>query len=981
MNIPAFCFPCSWCRRFGLGVILLASVTTVWAQSTGTVSGRISSAVTGANLEGAEVTVGNRPPVLTGRDGSYAVSGVATGPQDVKVYYTGLDVGTARVDVRAGQTTDASLALRSDVMQLDAITVSADREGEAASITRQRTAANVMNVVSTDAFGTVADGNIGNMMVRLPGVSGEWENGEVTGIKIRGTPPEFSAMNIDGVRSTGAHAGFNTQGDRGAQSDQIPAEFVKEVQVTKAPTPDMPADSIGGSTNLVTKSALDFAENVFTYRVGANYNTHRDDLKNFTPNAALTWLTRLGSQRRLGMALSLSYSDTEAPRDRVQTARAEADGRATQARTLTNVNQRIRGGAGLKFDYRIADRTEVSLKFQHHYYFFDSNRLVYAASDSATRRVADYNVVSRAQIQAGVVPRTTTNQTASVAPGYTDSFTEMLNVNWSFDGDNNERTGRQYYVDARGVTKLGADQEVRYQASFAPSTYKANLRTFLMTLPANSGVGMSVDTRDNRSRPIFRQTYGPSILFGQANFAPYRGQLQQQPETGEEEVLNAKLDYTKRFKESRLDAELKTGAVWRQQYRNLRVGRPNWDFTGPDGIVGSGDDNLAQFISSKPAYTVFNSSGTWPQLPAVDFPLAWDTFNSRPELFRPMGTSVSAPPNFSEITEDVYAAYVQGRGQIGKLNVLGGVRFEKTELDAIGRYSDPRRPNVERTTRTGSYDDYFPSLHFRYELTRQLLARASYSTGAARPNMTDLYPTTTVSYNATTGLGSVTQANTSLKAQTSENYDLALEYYFEPAGLLSVGFFRKDIKDFLAATSDEIDAGPNNGFGGDFAGFTLNTTSNQGTAKIEGWEINYNQRLTMLPKPFNGLGVFGNYTYLQTSGRYENGASELAGFVPRAANAGLSFRWRKLEARFAWRYTGQYLRAYNANVNAQNRIRPNEIIDLNFVYRLTPKIGLYFDVINLKSKWPQNYTGLDRGRITFADDYGTRYNMGFSGRF
>ena len=621
------------------------------------------------------------------------------------------------------------------------------------------------------------------------------------------------------------------------------------------------------------------------------------------------------------------------------------------------------------------------LKFQHNYYFFDSNRLVYAASDSATRRVADYSVVSRAQIQAGVVPRTTANLTASVAPGYTDSFTEMLNVNWSFDGDNNERTGRQYYVDAGGVTKLGGDSEIRYQASYAPSTYKSNLRTFLVTLPANAGVGMSIDTTANRSRPIFRQTYGPSILFGQTNFAPYRAQMQQQPETGEEEVANVKGDYIKRFGDSRVTTEFKSGAVYRQQHRNLVVGRPNWNYTGADGIAGNADDDLPSLIRGEPAYTVFNSSGVWPLLPAVDFPKAWNLFNTRPEVFRPIGTSTTDQPDYSEITEDVYAAYVQARMQMGKLSVLGGVRFERTDIEAIGRYSDPQQPGVSRTSRESSYDDFFPSVHFRYDITRQLQARASYSTGAARPNMTDLYQTTTVSYNTATGLGTVTQANLGLKPQTSDNYDLSLEYYFEPAGLLSVGVFRKDIKDFLSRTSDDIDAGPDNGFGGNYAGFVLNTTSNQGEATIEGYEVNYNQRLTMLPKPFNGLGLFANYTYLETSGTYREGAAELAGFVPKTANAGASFRWRKVEARVAWRYTGAHLRSYNANVYAQNRFRPVEAIDINLLYQLTPRFGFFFDIVNLKNKWPENYTGTDQGRVTFSDSYGTRYNMGISGRF
>ncbi len=968
-------------RLLLLTAVLLSVCSPVRAQpaATGSVAGRVVNAATGGYLEGAEVSAGSGAAVLTDRNGQFTLGNLAAGPQRLRVYYTGLDLATPTVEVRAGGVAELTVSLESTVQRLDAFTVSADREGTSASITRQRTAANVMNVVSTDAFGSVADGNIGNLMVRLPGVSGEFENGEVVGIKIRGTPPEFSSLNIDGVRSSGAFSGFNTQGDRGAQSDQIPAEFIKEVQVTKAPTPDMPADSIGGSTNLVTKSALDFKENVFTYRVGFNYNTHRDDLKNFTPNAAMTWLTRVGAKRNLGVALSLSYTDTEAPRDRVQVQRAEADGRTTQARTLTNINQRIRAGAGLKFDYRLNDRTDVYVKFQHSYYFFDSNRLVYAASDSATRRIADYNIVSRAQILAGTVPRTTANLTASVAPGFSDSFTEMLHANWTFDGDNNEKTGRQYLVDAGGVLKLAGDQEIQVQGSYAPSSFKSNLRTFLMTF--QSPIGMSIDTTANRSRPIFRQTYGPSILFGQTDLRNYRGQMQGQPETGKEDVYNAKVDYTKRFKQSAYAPVLKAGGVWRQQYRNLVVGRPNWNYTGADGVAGNADDDLASIMLTQPAYTVFNSGGTWQSLPGVDFPKAWNLFNTRPEVFRPVGTSPTDAPNYSEIQEDVTAGYVQGRLQVGALNILGGVRYERTDVEGKGRYSDPRRPGVTATKREGNYDDYFPSLHFRYDLTRQFVARASYSTGMARPNMTDLYPTTTVSYNATTGLGNVTQANLGLKPQRSENYDFSLEYYVEPAGVISVGYFRKDIKDFLARIVDDIDAGPNNGFGGDFVGFVLNTTANQGSAKVEGWEINYNQRLVMLPKPFNGLGIFANYTYLKTEGTYQAGAAELAGFVPKAANAGASFRWRKLEARIAWRYTGDQLRSYNANVYAQARFRPVESIDINLKYDFHPRLSLYFDIINLQNKWPENYSGRDRGRITFADSYGTRYNMGVSGRF
>ncbi|MSU48284.1 MAG: hypothetical protein EXS37_04190 [Opitutus sp.] len=189
-------------HRFFRGLLvaaaLLVSIFGLRAQtSTGSVTGRVANATTGAYLEGAEVSVSGVPGVaLTARDGSFSIGGVAVGAHDVRVHYTGLDVETRRVEVRSGQPADASVALTSGIQKLETFVVSSSREGEAASITKQRNADNVKNVVSMDTFGSVADGNVGNFMVRLPGVSGEVENGEVVGLKIRGTPVEFSALNV-----------------------------------------------------------------------------------------------------------------------------------------------------------------------------------------------------------------------------------------------------------------------------------------------------------------------------------------------------------------------------------------------------------------------------------------------------------------------------------------------------------------------------------------------------------------------------------------------------------------------------------------------------------------------------------------------------------------------------------------------------------------------------------------------------------------
>ena len=983
---------CSLARRCFLRLFLpclvcLIAGASVRGAETGIVVGQISNAATGAYLEGASVAVdGVEPVVLSGRDGTFRIMGVPAGSRNLRVNYTGLESATRTVAVSAGTTIDVAIALFAGVQMLDAFTVSSSRQGEAASITKQRNSDSVKNVVSTDAFGSVADGNIGNFMVRLAGVAGEFENGEVVGIRIRGTPVEFSALNVDGVRAAGAFSGFNTQGDRGAQSDQIPAEFIKEVELTKAPTPDQPADSIGGSTNLITKSALDFKESIFTYRVGMNYNTFRDDLRNDArPNAALTWLTRIGTKRNIGLALSLSHTDTESPRDRVQMQRTQVDGRNTQARTLSNVNQRVRMGAGLKLDYRTADGSSIYGKFQFNYYYFDSPRLVYAASVAGAGRVADYSRVTRAQLEAGTVARDSTNQTAGVAPGYTDDFTEIVSSTWLNEATWNVKLGRQYLGEIGGEKKMSGDQKVTFQASYNPSNFASNLRSFDLSLVGN--IGMSIDTRANRSRPLFRQTYGPSIGFG-TNPRNYTARLLQQPESSEEEVANAKADYVKEFRQGRFPVQFKTGANWRSQDRWLKIARPNWTFGGADRIAGAiaatgvNDDNLGQFLMPEPAHGIFNDpNGTWLPLPAINFPVVWKTFSEHPEWFVPEGTSTTAAPTFTEISEDVGAAYAQGKITLGKLNVVGGVRAERTKVAAAAPNVDARNPTVVRVSRDRTYSDLFPSLHLRYEIRPSLLARASVSTGAARPNMTDLYPTTNVSYNATTGLGTVTQNDPGLKPQYSTNYDATLEYYFEPAGLVSAGWFKKNIKDFIARSSRELDGGVDNGFGGQFGGFTLNSTTNGGSAKVDGFELSYNQQLKMLPQPFNGIRIFANYTKLKTSGSYANGVTDLVGFVPEVLNTGASFLWRKLEARIAYNWTSGYLTSFSTTVATEQRRRPVETTDLNFQYKFSQRVGVFLDVINVFNRWPEFYTGRASSRVVLSDIYGTRVNFGVTGRF
>jgi iron complex outermembrane receptor protein len=976
--------------RLSIATTLLAICLfplSAFATDSGTITGRVVNAATGAFLEGAEVSVtGVTQPALTSRDGSFQFRNVSAGAHRVEVFYSGLDVSTKSVQVTPGETTDASVSLSSSIHQLTAYTVTAEREGNAASITRQRTAETIKNVVSTDAFGTVADGNIGNFMLRLPGVTGIVENGEVVAISIRGTPPEMSTVNVDGVVSAGAMAGFIAAGvgDRSTQVDHVPAEFVKEVQVTKAPLPENSADSIGGSANLITKSALDFKSDVFSYRVGSNYNLHRPEQSHFTPSGSVNYLTRLGGRQNMGLALSISYTDTELPRDRVDMQRLEADGRNTQARTLDDNVRRERIGTGARFDFRFDNTATGYAKLQYNYFFITRPGHRPAATVSS-RRIADYSRVSRSQIETGTAPRDSANATANVAPGFADDYTEILAATWLNQNTADEMFSKTFIMEVGGEKKFGGDQKLTTQLTYNPSYSNSIVKTFNATL--SKPIGMEVDTRRGVENPLFKQTYGPSVAYG-SDLSLYTATYAEAYQRVESNVASAKVDYIKPLHLANLPVQLKAGVSWRQQHRWVGPGsgdNGSWRAAGPDGISGTtsggvNDDNLARFRSPSPAYdvTVHGTSPWAMRLDAFDVSAVTRALHDTPGSFV---QTAFANTNFNDITEDVNAGYLQANAQWGHLGIVTGVRYEDTAVSASGRYNDALKPTVTRVTRDRSYGNYFPSIHFRYPIQPNLLARLAISTGASRPNLSDLYPTTTVSYSTTTGLGTISQPDPGLHPEYSKNVDLSLEYYFEPAGTISVGIFRKRITDFLSRNSTIVESGANNGFNGEFSGFTLNGTTNLGSAKVEGLEFNFRKTLVELPSPFNGLTLFANFTTLRTEGTYANGISELANFVPKTGNGGLIYRWRKFQTRVAANYTSDYLRSYNADVLQALRYKPLTSVDISVQYELRPQLSIFLDVTNLNDKWLVWYSGKDPRRVRIVDDFGTRLSVGFSGRF
>ena len=228
---------CGWCTPVAL------------AQTT--LTGTVTNTATGRALQGALVALeGTGREMLTDSQGSYRFEDLGPGNVSLAVSYTGLDPSSAPVTLAAGTVNRRDVGLTSKIYAMDKFVVAGEREGNAQAVTLQRLSDGVKNIVSTDAFGNLAQ-NPADLLVRLPGVEGDTVDGTVRYVRIRGVHQNLTTITMDGNRLADAASAGSS---REYQFQTVSADTVERLEVVKSPTPDMDGDSIGGAVNMVSKN-------------------------------------------------------------------------------------------------------------------------------------------------------------------------------------------------------------------------------------------------------------------------------------------------------------------------------------------------------------------------------------------------------------------------------------------------------------------------------------------------------------------------------------------------------------------------------------------------------------------------------------------------------------------------------------------------------------------------------------------------------
>src|SRR4029077_1902196 len=137
--------------------------------------------------------------------------------------------------------------------ETDQIIVTAERlQGETEAINIERTADNIVQVLPAEVIRSLPHANMADALGRLPSVTIERDEGEGKYVQVRGTEPRLTNTLIDGMNVPSPESGV-----RQIKFDSIPADIFESVKINKPLQANMDGDGIGGSVNLITKTATD----------------------------------------------------------------------------------------------------------------------------------------------------------------------------------------------------------------------------------------------------------------------------------------------------------------------------------------------------------------------------------------------------------------------------------------------------------------------------------------------------------------------------------------------------------------------------------------------------------------------------------------------------------------------------------------------------------------------------------------------------
>ncbi|WP_434563590.1 TonB-dependent receptor [Pseudomonas sp. Z4-20] len=795
--------------------------------------------------------------------------------------------------------------------------------GQAASIDQalkeQRSSDSIKSVVHADGVAQLPDENVAEAVQRLPGVSVERDQGEGRFVSVRGLGPDLNSVTINGTLVPAPESER-----RAVALDVLPSELVQSLSVIKTLTPDMDANSLGGTVDVKSLSAFDHKSLFYTGSSEASYDKNTGQTSPKFSGAISDRFSLGDGIDNFGVAAALSWQKRDFGSDNVETGGAwdfEQGPRLEELEMRDYDIRRERAGGGLNFDYKPDDFSSYYLRTLYSRY-----------KDSETRNAASIafddpqaaGELGAAEGERKLKQREETQEIQSYVLGG-----ERLFGLWTLSGQG-------------GYSKSSEDSP----GHIAGATFKG----------IDGFDGGFYDS--DKPRPII----GPGF-YDPANFSLDKVDWEQQKTTDTEK--NLRLDLARDYDLNGYASQVKFGGKASRRDKDNDLDAWVYEDFGDLGFT-DGQLNLGQFQKGNVDYRLgrfgpgISADAIKQLLGGLDRDQFYDAQESRVNDFT--------------MSEDINAAYLMNTVDIDDWRFIAGMRYEGTEFEAKGTGATDGVFTDTQTRR--KYHHWLPGLHARYQLDKNTQVRAAWTKSVVRPTFGQLAPGFVIDDDE------ATFGNPDLKPLESSNLDLGIEHFMGHAGTVSAFVFYKDIKNFvyntdLAGTGAWTDFAEAHSFAnGDSAklyglelaysqkfdwlpapwnGLLLgaNTTFSRSDAEIEGFD--------------------------QASGTQRKRSIDLPNQSDTVGNLMLGWENDKLSLRLSANYKSAYLyelasisdRDHDLHVDAQT------FVDFSARYSLTKNLQVSLEAQNLTDESYFVYTG-HRSYNGQYEEYGPTYKLGLT---
>jgi len=874
------------------------------AQSAGNVaalSGNVSDPATGLPLEGVRVSIsGTALETYTDRYGSYNFSAVPTGAQQVVLSYVGYGVMRKDVEVAAQNSNrlDVAFSNAERIINLETFVIKGALVGTARAINRQRASENLSNVVASDEIGRFPDQNAAESLQRIAGLSLYRDQGEGRYIIVRGLNYDLNSVQLNGLKLASPE-----EGDRGIALDVIPTDAIASVEVTKATTPDMDGEGVGGSINIKTKSAFDYNETHASLNVQGNYSALSGKMGHKI-NGSYSTIFNNGT---MGFLIAPTFQTRK-----FGSFNYENDGWSMEE-SLTDGSEYYMLEAINFRDYVIERKrygTTLSLEGQPNenlMWYVNGTYNRFKDTELRFRTVIDFTEGTLSDLDANSATftklrryrrdlrdRVKDQNIGAIAAGF-----EWTNDAWSVDGQVGYSSGHEENPNEISYRFRHNDKDGVFSYNFSDP--------YDIKVTQSGGASIEDPT---------------SYEFQRADLSNDSGN-----EYEKDLMINAKYDFN-----TENPAYVKFGASFRSKDKTSEA--EVYEISGgPSEFTFA---NLVGQVSDYPYYHV-------PRLNVEMLRAAFWPYQSQFESERVFEDSELDDWNS---TEDVLAGYIMGSIKMGNTTILGGVRVEQTSFETTGKDIDLGEEVVlSYITQSHDYTNVLPSLHIRHEINENLIVRASYSTSLARPS----FGHTASRLSINNDDEEVFMGNPELKALESKNWDASIEYYLPSLGVVSAAVFYKDIKNFSYEVSSD-------GGYASLPDYELTTYENGSDGKIKGLELSYQQQLTMLPGALSGLGILANITFSSSEANYPTRPDEKLDFIgnsDQVANLALTYESGDFFARLAMNYRSERLRedeVFGGDEYEDVWVDDQTQLDLTLSYKINKSWELFGEWVNITNE-------------------------------